>query len=97
VGGKVLGVVLNRMGSSADGYYYYYSYYSRRSDAAVRWKDGERELSECRRPKRIRQWYVPLEADGRYLGRYRLILQYRTIGLGFAGRYLAGDRNDDQS
>ena len=44
VGGKVLGVVLNRMGPSADGHYYYYSYYSyysRGSDArcaAGRWR-----------------------------------------------------------
>ena len=34
VGGKVLGVVLNRMSANGDGYYYYYSYYSGGDGAA---------------------------------------------------------------
>jgi len=50
-----------------------------------RLNDGESEQSECRRPERFGQWCVLLEADGRHLGRYRLILQHQTSCQGFAG------------
>jgi len=53
VGGRVLGVVLNRMSRSADGYYhyYYYYYYTDRDDASGGTKH-RRGIARLLRPRR---------------------------------------------
>jgi len=55
VGGRVMGVVLNRMGASADGYYYYYSYYSHYYS-----RDGKGEKQEEKNGTRAwtRDWLM---------------------------------------
>ena len=55
VGGQVLGVVLNRLAPSGDGYYYYYSYYSHADGGAAGGRRPRSWIARLLKPGRSRR------------------------------------------